>query len=332
VGRGRPGKVLQLAVHSNLVAGFKVRDFRITGTLTNMRAQVLAERELSIVRHTPEKVVESVKRCLDMLLVQSSIPRQDLLGVGVGFSGLVDIDRGVLESSPFLGWQDVRIRQLLAEALGLPVFIDNDVNTLALAELWFGDVIGARDSLIVTTGQGIGLSVIKKGRVLRIPGELGHTQVSSSAKECVCGNIGCLEATAGESALLESANQLFNDRPLKTASEVYELALTDPRIQKILDLAAEQLGRGLANMINIFRPTTVFLAGEGLAAGDYYARKVEQTANTRCHPSLRGSYRFAIHKLPDVAWARGAASLVLHAVFDDDQFSELQEKTHLKAN
>jgi len=329
-GRGRPGKVLQLAVNSHNVAGFKVRDYKIIGALTNLEAVVLAQIELPIDKHSPSVVVKGISECLNQLLSQAVLTRDDVLGVGVGFSGLVDPRKGVLESSPFLAWKDVNIRELLIAALGIPVFVENDVNTLALAELWFGNTRAARNCLLVTIGQGIGLSVVRDGRILSIPGEFGHTQVSSSDRVCVCGNIGCLEATAGDAGLVYSVNQLSPCEPVSSVGEVYELARNNSKVREVLEVAADHLGRGLANLANIFKPETIFLSGEGLLAGDFFTEKVEESTNARCHPALRGSYKFVIDQLPEIAWARGAASLALHAVFDDSQFQILQDRKSLE--
>jgi N-acetylglucosamine repressor len=326
-GRGRPGILLNLATDSSPVAGFKIRDSKIIGALTNLQATVLANTEKNIKAKSPEQLISQIKSALIEMASEAEIDYGSVLGVGLGISGLVDAELGILQSSPFLHWKNIKIRDELSKALGTTVFIENDVNTLGLAELWFGNAEATKNSLVVTIGQGIGLCVMRDGKLLNIPAEFGHTQVSQNERICKCGNVGCLEALAGEQALIDSVKRLHPNLSIVSAEEVYALAKKDAEVFKVLERAATEIGHGLANLINIFKPRTVFLAGEGLLAGPDFTTQIQATALERTHPLLRGSFNLVIDDLPDVAWARGAASLVLHALFGSRAVEDFKKIT-----
>lgn len=323
-GRGRPGRKIHLSSSSSLVIGFKVRDQKIIGVLTNLQASVLAQIEHTLTANQPSKVVDEIFKSSIQLAAAGGTGLEEVLAIGLGFSGLIDPARGILEDSPFLHWKNVKIRDELAARFSKPVYIENDVNTLALAELWFGSSSEAQDSLILTIGQGIGLSVVKGGRVLNIPAEFGHTKVSDNNRVCNCGNVGCIEALAGESAILEAVNALSVPK-VTSVLEVYALAESELAIREILSEAASEIGQGLSNLINLFKPSTVFISGEGLLAGASFTEDIIRAANLRCHPFLRGSFSVLIDDLTDAAWARGAASLALHEIFGSQAFEDFKK-------
>ena len=125
--------------------------------------------------------------------------------VGVAAPGPVDLRSGVLRNPPNLpGWRDVPIGAVLAEAFGVPVWIENDANAAALAEHRFGAGRGVRDLVYLTMSTGVGGGVICDGALVRgargFAGELGHLPIARSGRRCACGLRGCLEAYVGGQA------------------------------------------------------------------------------------------------------------------------------------
>jgi predicted NBD/HSP70 family sugar kinase len=103
---------------------------------------------------------------------------------------------------------------------------------------------------------------------------------------------------------------------LREISDVYERAQHDPRLAQLLNDAGRAIGRGLANVVNLFAPTLVMVSGEGIRAGDLMFGPMRDELSKRVFPGLRDSFTLQIEPLPDAAWARGAASLVLGDLFD----------------
>ncbi|GBD85800.1 N-acetylglucosamine repressor [bacterium BMS3Abin02] len=322
-GIGRPATQLQLDRDSYNVVGLKLMEDRIVGAVTDLEARTLGQSELPVAELEPASIVEAAAEVVDDLLQISGLRRERLLGVGIGMAGVIDTNRGLCRNSPFLGWRNVPIGELAEARLEVPVRVDNDVNTLALAERWFGVGQQADDFLLITLGRGVGLSIVAGGNVYRGAqggaGEFGHTVVAESDELCSCGNRGCLEATVGEPALLRRAQELCIARDLSspaTAAELYAAAIRDQELANLLVRAGEHLGRGISNLINLFAPALVILSGEGVVAGETLLGAVQTELDVRVHKGLQDSYELMVEPLRDEAWARGAASLILDAVFE----------------
>jgi len=321
-GRGRPATPVRFLPSSFQVVGIKLMEDHLVGAATNLDAEPLTEGEEPLAGSEPHQVVEAATALVDRLLDQAGLDHSWLLGVGIGMAGIVDSAEGLCRHSPFFGWRDVPLAAMAAEAIGVPVKLENDVNTLALAERWFGVGHDIDNFVLVTLGRGIGLGVVSEGRLYRGArggaGEFGHTVVDGNSRPCPCGNIGCLEANIAEPALLDAAQTLVGAKETApgTIADVYRLAEHDPRLHQLLAQAGRSLGRGLANVVNLFAPELVILSGEGIRAGEPMLAAMSEELSLSVFPGLKDSFDLAIEPLPDAAWARGAASLVLGDLFD----------------
>lgn len=321
-GRGRPGTPVSFLPSAFQVVGIKLMEDHLVGAATDLEGETLAEGEEPLDGLSPEQVVETAKKLVDRLCYEAGLEMGWLLGVGIGMAGIIDGDQGVCRYSPFLGWRDVPLAAMASEAMGVRVRLENDVNTLALAERWFGVGHDVDNFVLVTLGRGIGLGVVSDGKLYRGArggaGEFGHTQVDGNSRPCPCGNIGCLEASVSEPAILEAAQTLVGRSGTvpATIEEVYDLAHQDQRVSQLLAQAGRALGRGLANVVNLFAPEMVILSGEGIRAGELMLSAMKEELALSVFPGLRDSYELAVEPLPDAAWARGAASLVVGDLFE----------------
>ncbi len=322
-GVGRPPTLLELDHDFYNVVGLKLMEDHIVAVVTDLEAQTLGQCELPLSNIDPESVATTAGAAVDHLLQISGLGHKRILGVGIGMAGVIDTSLGICRSSPFLGWQDVPIAALVEGRVGVPVRVDNDTNTLALAERWFGVGQKSDDFILVTLGRGVGLSVVVGGSVYRGAhggaGEFGHTVMSDGDAPCSCGNRGCLEATIGEPALLRRAQDLAQEHKIQkptTAAELYAAAPDEQVFSDLLAGAGTLLGRALGNLINLLAPELVVLSGEGVDAGEQLLGAVNAELAVHAHEGLRGSYELVVEPLSDEAWARGAASLVLDAVFE----------------
>jgi predicted NBD/HSP70 family sugar kinase len=217
------------------------------------------------------------------------------------------------------------------DRLGIAVFVDNDVNMLTLAEKWYGSGQGVENFLVVTIGRGVGLGIVVNNQFYRGArggaGEFGHTVIDPDGPRCDCGKHGCLEAYVEDGALVRQAQEATArgelDRPLTSVDELVALANAgQPVAQDIFAQAGEVLGRSLANLINIFSPELLLLAGEGTRAGDWLFEPMRQAAARYALPSLMRDVRIHVEPWGDEAWARGAASLVLRQLFESPMHRE----------
>src|SRR5688572_9564838 len=138
-------------------------------------------------------------------------------GVGFGIPSLVDQRRGTAVSTVHLPLRDVPFRDVMAERLGLPVWVDNDANAALLAEARAGAARGAMTAALLTLGTGIGGAILVDGRIVHGArggaGELGHMVVDVDGPPCPCGNAGCLEALASGNALGREALRVARAAP-----------------------------------------------------------------------------------------------------------------------
>lgn len=243
-----------------------------------------------------------------------------LLGVGVGVPGAVDAQASGVVDAPTLGWADAPVGQVLRDALGAPVLVDNDVNTLAAAERLYG--IGREHSsyLVVTIGRGIGCGIVVDGAIYRGAfggaGEIGHIPVTDDGPRCGCGARGCLEAHIGDAGLVRSARDhgVVGRRGTKAGLLKAARSGDDVALDVYRDAGA-MLGRALAGIVHTLDPEVVVLMGEGVDAWEFWQPGFEPELRRCLLPARRG-LPFAVEPWSEDQWARGAASLVLGTPFD----------------
>ena len=187
-------------------------------------------------------------------------------GVGIGVPGTADVDAGVVGADihhvPELA--SVPIAALVSQRFGVPAFVDNDANVLALGEWTWGAARGARSLVLLAIGTGVGAGIVLGGRVERgragFAGELGHVPIDFEGRPCICGGRGCLEMyVAGPDIAREGSRRL--GRPVE-AGEVFELAARgDSAVRPVVDRACEALAAGLAMIVNGLNPEAIVLAG-----------------------------------------------------------------------
>ena len=209
----------------------------------------------------------------------------DVLGVGFGIPSLVDGRRGLSVASVHLPLDNVPFRDLMAERLGLPVWLDNDVNAAVAAEHRHGAARGSSHAVMLALGTGIGGGLVIDGRVYRgatgAAGELGHTVVDLDGPPCPCGSRGCLEVLASGSAIGIAGTEAARAAPRSAlgrrleadgairGSFVTELAHGgDALAIEAVASVGRRLGAGLVSVMNALDPEVAVIGGGAVAAGD----------------------------------------------------------------
>jgi len=331
---GRRPILLALNPRGGFVVGLKLTEENVTAALTDLEATVIAKQTILIEDMSVDMVINSIVEVVEKLEHQASIEQQNLYGVGIGLAGIIDADRGVLRYSPIFGWHDVPLVDLLQSRLKVPVFIDNDVNTFTLTERWFGKGQGVDNFLTVTVGRGIGMGIVVNGQLYHGvkggAGEFGHTVINPEGPMCDCGKRGCLETYASDPALVRAAKTSFENGKMKKAvnsiNELQTLAEEgDPGAKNVYAKAGETLGRGIANLINVFNPELIIIGGEGVGAGDLLFKPLCEAVDNYVMPGLADDTEIKIELWNDDAWARGAAGQVLRELFESPIHREVVE-------
>lgn len=317
---GRPPILLDLNPRGGFVIGIKLMEMQAVAALTDLNATVLEKIQTDIKSKEPREVVEGLVQLVHDLIKDGGIPQERLLGVGIGLAGVVDSTRGILRKSPFLGWKDVPLRQLMQERLNVPIFLDNDVNTLTLGEKWLDEGVHVDDFIVVTVGRGIGMGIVLNGQIFRGSaggaGEFGHLVINPEGPLCDCGKRGCLESYLGEGALLKQAQQELG-ADIHTIEDLIRAAETgDERAVNILKSSGYLLGQQLANLINLFNPRLIIISGEGVRMGDVFFDGMQRAVEEHAVYELMQDTEIRINSWGDDVWARGAASLVIGELFN----------------
>lgn len=257
--------------------------------------------------------------------------------IGVGTASMVDFRAGRVVVSTNLPLRDVPLRDLLAERFDVPVVIDNDANVACLAEFRYGAGVGTSEMLMLTLGTGIGGGIICGGRPYRgfsgAAAELGHVVIDRNGPRCQgnCPNRGCLETYASGNAMGTRAMSLAHQLPESALGRalaagesvdgplITRLAIAgDPDAVGLLTAIGEDLGVGIASLVNIFNPELVVVGGGAAEAGELLLEPARRTVAERALQPQRDEVRIAAaHHGPD-AGVLGAAALAVIELFPED--------------
>lgn len=245
-----------------------------------------------------------------------------VFGVGVAVAGVVR-DRSTVVFAPNVGWYDVPLAALVAEALGwdVPVAVGNDGDMGALGETRRGAAAGRSDVVYVSGEVGVGGGIIADGRPLDgaagYAGEIGHMPVVPDGRPCKCGSWGCWETEAGEEALLRRAGEPPDGGRPALDGVVARAAAGDPAAQAAMTEHGRWLGYGLAGVINAFDPAVVVLGGLFARIHPYVADALNAELSARVFDEVRAQTEVVPAGLGDDAPLIGAAELVWDRVLTD---------------
>jgi N-acetylglucosamine repressor len=316
---GRPPVLLQLNPKAGYVVGIKLRGDGLTTVVCDLDASVVAtdEADAALVGD-PTGAITAIELATRRALRAAGVARTKVLGVGIGLSGVIDSLRGSCEFSHLLQWHDVELAAPLRRRLRLPVWVDNDVNTLAIAEKWSGDGTSARDFITLSVGRGLGLGIVIDRAVYRGAvggaGEFGHVIIDQDGPECECGRAGCLEAMVGERALLDRVSARHG-RQVSRAELITLAAAGDEATIAVLTDASNVLGLALANVVTLLNPELVIICGEGTELGAPFLDLVVASIRELAFAGLGKHVDVKVQQWGDDAWAVGAATLVLRESF-----------------
>lgn len=255
-----------------------------------------------------------------------------ILGIGVGAPGPLSRRLGEIIETPHLDWKGFNIVRELSDRTNLRVTLDNDANCAVLAEWWKGAAHGASNVIGLTLGTGIGGGIMIDGRLYRGlsdgAGELGHITVRAEGRRCACGKLGCLEAYASASSVVERWHEAggrlpessiygistgrtseisAGNSPGISARDVFALAAeNDEMAVAIVDETAEMLAVGLGSLINIFNPEVVVIGGGMSLAADQLIPPLRERIKRHTFSSLLEVCRISPASLPLSAGMVGA--------------------------
>ncbi|WP_228540217.1 ROK family protein [Nocardia sp. XZ_19_385] len=323
---GRSPRELRFRHEAGTVIAVEVGVTSLTAGLTDLAGNPLATREIQWAATAgPESTFAELERMLDELLSESS-GHAPPLGIGVGLPCPVEFASGRPVSPPILsGWDNYPVRERLAERFGVDVWVDNEVNTMALGELRSGLARGHRDFVYVKIGTGIGAGLVSAGRLHRgaqgSAGDIAHLCLDpNSDRVCRCGKVGCLQTYSSGNALAKEAAMLARSGTspelARRAADGYQLTAIDVRDAaaagdqaslELLSAAGQHLGEALTTLVNLFNPSLIVIGGGVSLAGDLLLPSLRKVVYERSLPLATRDLQVVLSTHADQAGIVGAA-------------------------
>lgn len=300
---------------------------------TSTKGAIVAEdgRALLRVEHRtdPSAGTKGIISVLDELMERSAQPGPPPTSIGVGAAGFVDAAGGSISFSPNLTYDDPQIAAAIRQRTSLPVIVDNDANAAAWGERAFGAARGSDDVAVLTLGTGVGSGFIVAGRLLRgysgAGAEFGHVVVDPDGPQCPCGLRGCVEQFSSGMAIARMGRVAVEEHPESsivdfagqpesiTAEHVAKAARQfDHTARDVLRNAGRHLGIALSNIVNIFDPEVIVLAGRIIDSGEPFLGPARDTLVEMTSAQRRRAMRLDVTTLGHDAGILGAAALAFH--------------------
>jgi glucokinase-like ROK family protein len=337
---GRAPRELSLCAEAGLVLVAPLGATHLTVGVTDLAGRLLHHhREPADIAAGPEKILSRVEELFGQMLASDHVPtRARLFGIGIGVPGPVEFATGTPVSPPIMpGWDGYDIRRRFARRYDVPVWVDNDVNLMALGELRAGAARSETDVIFVKVGTGIGAGLISSGALHRgaqgCAGDIGHVIVDeASGVICRCGKVGCLEALAGGGALARDAlvaaragrSPALSETAASRGGEVSGLSFGDvlhaaergdSTSVDLITRSGRLLGQTLATLVSFFNPSLVLLGGQAVTAGDVLLAAVREGVYRRSLSLATRDLRISLSGLRPDPGLYGAAYMVLDELF-----------------
>lgn len=325
---GRPPVILRFCQDRARLIGVDLGASHVTVLATGLRGRVLASETVDHdVEADPAGTLSLVIARVQALIDAPDAP--PVLGLGVAVPCPLERgEPGQLSPRILPAWAGIRPAEVLSQALGQPVVLDNDANLAALAELWWGQGQGGGDFAFIKLGTGVGAGLIIGGDVYRgsggLAGEIGHTAVGARGRICRCGLEGCLEVLIGSDALEERAQEALALTPsaaLGPRPDVDALVVAagegEPVALALIEEAGQALGVAVANLVNLLNPDRIILGGRVSRAGEALLRPLRVALASRAMSSSVLAAEVLVSSLGREGVALGAATQVLRAALAD---------------
>ena len=332
---GRPPRQLAFRADAGHVLVADLGATSIGVALTDLSGRILGHyTEPADVNTGPEVVLGRVEELFAELQRTTRRIPGTVWGVGVGVPGPVEVASGRPISPPIMpGWDGYPIRERFSARYGAPVWVDNDVNVLALGESRSGVAAGHRDVVVIKIGTGIGAGIVVDGRIHRgakgSAGDVGHIHVQAGREvTCRCGMNGCLEAFAGGAALARDAeaaaregrseflSALLDQKGFLDAADVAVASKHgDPVAIELITEAGRLIGQMLTGIVNFFNPSLIVIGGGVAGAGDLLLATIRQAIYRRSLPLATRDLVVRRSELDDRAGVIGAATMAANELF-----------------
>jgi glucokinase-like ROK family protein len=337
---GRKPVSLSLRDDAGFLVGVDLGSFYTRVVVTDIRGTLVYKQESETgIPDGRDPVLSRTLRAIHKAIDDSGMPKNALKGIGIGHSGVIDVNKGLVLSFPRPGqmaeWKNVPLRDILEREFGVPSLLEDSVRAIATAEKHFGLGTGLNDFIYVDVGMGIGAAIFLDGKLYRGPGgsagEFGHMTVDEHGPLCCCGNYGCLETLASCGAIIQSVKGAIEKG---VDSKVRELAQGDlNRISiemigqaamqsdslsfRVLHEAVSHIAVALADVVNLLNPHVLIFGGALFrSAPELFLEPLKRTIKQRALEKSANEVQLKISTLGSEAGALGAGRLISEIVVE----------------
>ena len=276
--------------------------------LVDEALEIVARDSIPFPKTTAEDAAEQIAAAIRRMMAAKGAAQDDIGSVGILVPGSIDRAGERVIAAHNLDFYDVPLRALMQEKMpGVPVYLANDANGAALAELYKGAFVGCKTAVLFTLGTGFGGGIILDGKMfnggMNHGVELGHAYLVQDGEHCTCGNDGCIEAYCAASALARDGRRamqahsesLLAQRSGGDAEQVDARLVTDcakagdPTANAVFETYLEHLSAACASIVNILDPEVIAIGGGLCGAGDFLFEPLQDKVSEKCFYSERGA-------------------------------------------
>lgn len=337
---GRKASIYRLCSDTAYFLGVDPKHSTLSLALMDMRGKVVAEFDESLLfQNTPEMIETICDKCEDFI-DKSGIARDKVRCAAFNISGRVNPANGQSYSIFNFENNEDALSDTLSNRLGIRSLIDNDTRLMAYGEMKTSIKGKYSDFLFINVGWGIGLSIIIDGKMYcgtnGFSGEFGHTSVYDNEIMCHCGKKGCLETEVGGRAVCNHLQKRINEGETSSLkakivqgatldeNDIINAALNDDMLSiEVIEKAGYELGRQIANLINLFNPQAVIIGGSMQRAGDIFIEPVKLAVRRYSLRLISQNVAIFPSALADKAGSVGACLKAREAMFSDEQITKI---------
>lgn len=340
---GRKPIMLRIRCDYYRVIGIYLGSRKIKIIASDLMANTKYKKEIPYDKSgiTPDEAMSILEKEIIEINSKYQAKGKKVVGIGIGIHGLVNSNKGISVFAPNLGWRNINIVETLEKAVNIPVYIDNNTRTMGLGERWFGTGKNVSSFFCLNVEYGLGGSLFIDDQSFSGAsfgaGEIGHTTVDVNGELCSCGNRGCLETIASVKALTRMAflgyeenrnSQIFDGKEINSIDDIetdkiFEAArLGDEFAVTLIKRIGENIGIGIANIINTFNPELVIINGGIISTGEILLSSIVETVRKKGFMSSVNATEIVLSKLGNVAYLKGAVVLATQHIFDNPELAQ----------
>ncbi|WP_162605481.1 ROK family transcriptional regulator [Jiangella ureilytica] len=321
LGTGRPGTEISIVPTSHYVVGVHIGAGSVRVGIVDLLGVSHWQSGFDFEPHQDADVVlDRVAVSVTQLIADTGVDRSRLLGMGVAVPGPVDSGHRRLLLTINLPWRDVPVADRLERMVGLPVVVDHNVRSMALAEAHFGAGKGLRSVAFIYLRMGLGAGLVVEGQAFQggVHGaiEIGHLRVAEGGEKCICGGVGCLETVLSERSLRTALDDL--ELPSDVSNPFVALlsaAEADPAVAAHAEMMTKRFATGLSALVNLLNPELILLGGFLSAVPEEFVGRLTEATREAVFPIIRPTVQLARSDLGLDAGVYGGATVALDQFF-----------------